>query len=678
MYFSPKPPLLENAAFSKAYFDRDGSLLRLTLAKDQTFRLFTPYEHLSPSLINATLQQEDRYFYLHPGVNPVSVLRAAAETYLRRSRPVGGSTITMQVVRLRDKLDTRSPQGKLTQMMRALQLEGHYSKQEILEAYLNLAPYGGNIEGAGAASLIYFRQPADNLALPQSMALAVIPQNPLKRFPLNADTKPWQQAYSRLNRAMGDAPEIPLSASRREDLPFLTPHLTDTLERERSGRIDTTIAPNIQKLFEAQLKAWIGRNRGKDIDNAAVLLVHFPTMEVRALIGSADFHNIAIEGQVDGTKALRSPGSTLKPFVYALALDQGLIHPETLLEDDPTFFGEYRPGNFDKVFYGGLPAREALTLSRNVPAIELASRLQKPDFYEFLQAAGAAFGKEEAHYGLSLVVGSGEVSMRTIAKLYALLANRGILKDLRYTKDAPAQTGGDALLSPEAALVTLTMLERPDPAKLPFISAGQSVPAYWKTGTSNGFRDAWTAGIVGDYVLVVWTGHFDGRSSPALIGADMAAPLFFELANALGQVEKLKDEIHPALDKLSLTRVSVCMQTGAPEGCGNDRDGWFIPGKSPFQLADIASQKPQILSPRSGVTYVASRASHAKLQIPLQVRHTGGGGGKLFWFAGNKFLGENDETHALLWEPLPGTYTIRLVDETGQADSQRIQILTAE
>ena len=652
--------------------------MRLTLAKDQTFRLFTPYEQISPSLLKATLQQEDRYFYIHPGVNPISVLRAAAETYLKRSRPVGGSTITMQVVRLRDRLDTRTPHGKLTQMMRALQLEAHYSKQDILEAYLNLAPYGGNIEGAGAASLIYFRQPADNLALPQSTALAVIPQNPLKRFPLNADTKPWQAAYSRLNKTMGDEAEIPLSASRREDLPFLTPHLTDTLARERSGRIDTTIAPNLQRLFEAQLSAWISRNRGKDIDNAAVMLVHYPTMEVRALIGSADFHNIKIEGQVDGTNARRSPGSTLKPFVYALALDQGLIHPESLLDDDPTFFGEYRPGNFDKAFYGGLPAREALTLSRNVPAIELASRLEKPDFYEFLQAAGAAFGKEEAHYGLSLVVGSGEVTMRTLAKLYALLGNSGILKELRYTKDAPPETGGKALLSPEASLVTLTMLERSDPAKMPFTSSGSRIPAYWKTGTSNGFRDAWTAGIIGEYVLVVWTGHFDGRSSPALIGADMAAPLFFELANALGQAEKLQDQVHPALDKLKLTRVPVCMQTGDPTGCGNDRDGWFIPGKSPFMLSDAALKKPQILSPRSGVTYVASRASKKPLQIPLQVRHKGGVGGKLFWFSGTTYLGQNNDNEPILWEPQPGTHIIRLVDENGQSDSQRIQILTSE
>lgn len=676
-YLSPKPPLLETTAFSKAYFDRDGSLLRLTLAKDQAFRLFTPYDQLSPSLISATLHQEDKYFYMHPGVNPVSVLRAAAETYLKRSRPVGGSTVTMQVVRLRDRLDTRTPGGKITQMLRALQLERHYSKQEILEAYLNLAPYGGNIEGAGAASLIYFRQPAANLALPQSTALAVIPQNPLKRFPLNASTDAWQAAYSRLNKSIGDEAEIPLSASRREDLPFLTPHLTDTLARDRSGRIDTTISPGLQKLFETQLTAWIARSRSKDIDNAAVLLLHYPSMEVRALIGSADFHNTVIEGQVDGTRALRSPGSTLKPFVYALALDQGLIHPETLLEDDPTFFGEYRPGNFDKSFYGGLPAREALTLSRNVPAIELASRLEKPDFYEFLQSAGAAFGKEEAHYGLSLVVGSGEVSMRTLAKLYALLANGGILKDLRYTQDAHTETSGGALLSPEASFVTLSMLERPDPARLPFTSSGTTIPAYWKTGTSNGFRDAWTAGVIGDYVLVVWMGHFNGRSSPALIGADAAAPLFFELAHALAQAEKLQDRVHPALENLRLSRVSVCMQTGDPNGCGNDRDSWFIPGKSPFMLANIHAQKPQILSPRAGVTYVMSRASVTPMQIPLQVRQPLKTSGRLFWFAGTTYLGEAG-TSPLLWQPQAGTHIIRLVDESGQSDSQRIHILNSE
>jgi len=683
LLLSPRPPLLENTPFSTAYYDRNGALLRLTLAADEKYRLFTPLNEISPDLITATLTQEDRHFYHHPGINPVSIGRAAFETYIKRSRPMGGSTITMQVVRLRDNLNTRSVAGKFLQAVRAVQLERHYTKNEIFEAYLNLAPYGGNIHGAGTASLIYFRQPAAKLAMPQSLGLAVIPQNPVKRSPLNKDTIAWHEARLRLFEYLPDSYEpyrqqtqMPLTAANRDDLPFLAPHFIDGLDKTASVRVQTTIDLPMQKLLERRLAAWIGRAQRKGMDNAALMLVHAPTMEVRALIGSGDFFDKKLQGQVDGTAARRSPGSTLKPFIYALALEQGIIHPETLLADDPISFAEYRPGNFDGRFIGLIPAREALALSRNVPAIGLAARLGEPGIYGFLQNGGANFPEGKEHYGLSIAAGGAEIDMRSLTRLYAMLANGGLLQDLKYIKDHPSGAI-HSMLSPESALLTLTMLDRPNPDVLPFTLQNSNLPIYWKTGTSNGFRDAWTIGVFGPYVLAVWIGHFDGRPNHAFIGAEAAAPLFFELAEAISQKEKLQDMVHPAMEKLNLARVAICRQTGALKACANSGEGWFIPGRSPFATTGRKQNRPEILSPRNGLAYVTSRNSAEPLQIPLEAKNLSGNGAA-YWFANNSLIGMVEDGKPLFWQPEPGNHTIRYLDSEGRSAVQKITVIATE
>lgn len=691
--FCPRPPLLDNVPFSTAWYDRDGHLLRLSLADDGAFRLYTPIDKISPDLVTATLAQEDRYFYYHQGINPVSIVRAAFDTYIQRSRDIGASTITMQVVRMRDHLDTASLGGKIVQIFRALQLERHYTKREILEAYLNLAPYGGNIHGAEAASLIYFGRPADRLALPQSVMLAVIPQNPVKRSPVAANPEPMRQAALRLCQSLDDSCrqqspylEKILASKTRNDLPFLAPHLIDSLGRLSSGndRIKTTLDLKMQTMLEKHISLWISREKNKGLDNASAMLLHVPTMEVRALAGSADFFNAKINGQVDGTSARRSPGSTLKPFAYALALDQGLIHPETLLADDPAYFAEYRPANFDNRFIGLIPARDALTLSRNVPAIALAARLHNPDLYEFLQQSGADFPAQKSHYGLSIVVGGAETDMRTLVRLYAMLANGGLLRDVKYT-DGQKLHNPQRVLSPEAALLTLTMLDHPDPQRLPFaLSSHSALPVYWKTGTSNGFRDAWTIGVFGPYVLAVWTGHFDGHASPALIGVEAAAPLFFDLAGAVMRHEPLRDQVRPALDNLNVARISICESTGAPRACGLDRKGWFIPGKSPFAIPQSRSKHSlEILSPRAGVAYVASRTSPETLRIPLETlrrEKSGNQAGRAYWFDGNKLIAtvERGQASPVFWSPATGHHTIRYVDDEGQSASQTVTVIAAE
>ena len=619
----PHPPLSAGQPQSVALYDRDGRLLRLVLAADDRYRLWLPLREISPRLREAVLLHEDRWFYRHPGVNPVSVARAAASTYGGGTR-IGASTVTMQLARLRWGLSTRGAGGKLVQMARALQLEAMYSKDDILEAYLNLAPYGGNIEGVGAASLIYFDKPASALTLPEALTLAVLPQAPTRRGRLRRDPEQGDtyagaglsaaraRLYARWKAAHGGDPEqdasmaLPITLRTPRNLPFAAPHFVEQVLGERvlhariedgrdQARIDTTLDLRLQRLVEGRVRQYVDRVRGRGVRNAVAMLVDTRDMGVRALVGSADYFDAGIHGQVNGANGKRSPGSTLKPFIYALALDQGVLHPATVLRDVPTAFGPYQPENFDGRFAGPLTATEALVRSRNIPAVTVATQLHQPGFYQFLRDSGMRDMASESHYGLALVLGGGEVTMEELARLYAMLSNDGLMRPLRWRRE-DAQVGGTAMLSPEAAFIARDMLlhnPRPD---LHFTSGLRRQPVAWKTGTSWGFRDAWSVGVVGPYVVAVWLGNFDGSGNPALVGLDMAAPLFFSIVDGLraaslepGALPGQPLPEPPRRWPLNLKRVEVCKASGdLPNAwCPQRAWTWFIPGKSPIRTSNV-------------------------------------------------------------------------------------------
>jgi penicillin-binding protein 1C len=466
------------------------------------------------------------------------------------------------------------------------------------------------------------------------------------------------------------------------------------------------------------------------------MLVDSETMQVKALVGSANFHDKDIDGQVNGVLAKRSPGSTLKPFIYALAFDQGVLHPMTVLKDAPTAFGPFSPENFDGRFVGPITAQEALTRSRNVPAVQVASRLTRPSLYDLMKTSGVANLASEKHYGLALTLGGGEVTMEELARMYAVLANRGELKSLNYTS-RPAELRAKAnrpvantrLLSEESAFVTLDMLRtnpRPD--------TGQpaSPPVAWKTGTSWGFRDAWTAGVFGRYVLVVWVGNFDGSSNPAFIGVSAAAPLFFNIVDALRTEGMVASEV-PQLPPAKLTRVEVCAGSGdLPNAdCPQRVSTWYLPGKSPIRISQLHKRvlidrrtgaavceesatthwqvieqwpsdmqrlfrdagmprrdaprlpdcggrktdrgngkEPQIVSPLRAVTYTTRLSK----PVPITLRAEGVRG-KQFWFSNEAFIGEAAAGEAINWQPpKAGRFVLRVVDEAGLADSRDISV----
>lgn len=730
----PHPPLRDAAALSTALYARDGQLLRLALAPDDQYRLWVPLADIDPRLVQAVQLYEDRWFWWHPGVNPAALARAAAATWSGGVRR-GASTISMQLARRMYGIDSRTPGGKLRQVAGALWLEARYGKSDLLEAYLNLAPYGGNIEGVGAASLIYFHKRAHNLTLAEALTLAVIPQNPRKR---GASGPPHElaQARARLWRLWRarhpDAAEVsaPALATARQ-LPFLAPHLTDRLLREsHAGEVWSGVDLRAQATLERMIAQFVENNRVQGIANASAMLLDRDSGEVRALVGSSGYFDRAIDGQVNGTEAKRSPGSTLKPFIYGLALDQGLLHPATMLKDAPTAFGPFSPENFDGRFVGPISAQEALVRSRNVPAVAVASKLANPGLYDFLKSAGVTRMGREQHYGLALTLGGGEVTMEELGRMYLMLANRGAMIPVSHQRRAAGlHPAAPRLLSEEAAFITLQMLrtnQRPDTGE------PAAPPVAWKTGTSWGFRDAWTAGVFGRHVLLVWVGNFDGTGNPAFVGIKAAAPLFFRIVDSLrGQGLDPPEAEAPAPANVAVMEVCTASGDLPNDLCPARSQTWFIPGKSPIRIsqlhravtvdaitgqptcargpgtrsevyefwptdmqrlfreagmprrqpptlpecgADLAAQDdgPAIASPNKSTTYTVRLSKPA----PLALRaNSVAAQDTLFWFANGGLVGKGRAADAVAWTPpAPGHFELRVVDQRGRADSREVEV----
>lgn len=735
--FAPAPLLANRANGSFAVTDRDGRLLRLSLTGDEQYRLWVPLENMPPTLVEATLHYEDRWFYRHPGVNPQALARAAWATAVRRDRRIGGSTLTMQLARQRWRLKTHTLPGKLRQMAHALWLERYFSKRELLEAYLNLAPYGANIQGAGAAAWVYFHKPVGQLTRDEARALALLPQNPKRRAPVshgNRETlrRAWATAY-------GDDPGFDRLWFRdREALPRRAPHFAERAHELNPGTasLATTLDASLQGLAEDLLASHIRRQGAKGIANAAAMVVHAPTLEVLAYVGSAGYGEAAIQGYVNGLEARRSPGSALKPFIYALALEQGLITPDTLLKDTPLRLGDYRPENFEGDFYGPLSATEALVRSRNIPAVALLAQLRQPGLYQFLVGAGLRLPRDETYYGPTLAMGGAEVSMEELLTLYALLANGGEYRDLRWLRGGAGTPPPRRLLSPEAAFLALRMLEANPPPQRSFgvrAFAAAAPAVAWKTGTSSGLRDAWAVGLMGEFLVGVWVGNFDGAPNRHLVGREMAGPLLFDILDAI----RAERPLPPARQEPppGLKRVEICPLSGAPRSpwCPHGKHGWIIPGVSPlktctvhreihvdsttglrlcrgdeargkariaefwendvlesFRLAglrrdtpppfekpcedltgsDQGLHPPRLVSPQPGLTYPVRSDGASTIEFSAVSDR-----GRLFWFVDDAFAGEGT---TISWPGKPGRFVVRVVDSQGQSAATVLTAMPTE
>lgn len=581
--------------------DKYGEPLRVFADAKGQWRYHTRLEQVSPYYLQALIQYEDRWFYHHPGVNPFALVRALGQ-WLANGRVISGaSTLTMQVARLRYP-GNRGLGGKIKQMLRALQLELHYSKQEILTYYLNHAPFGGTLMGVQAASHAYFGYDASQLTQAQAALLAVLPQAPSRYRPDRYPKRAQNQRDKVLDRLASfevwSAQEVMEAKMENVLAQPLQAQLQAPLLSRRLNK--SSHEPLIHTFIDKELQinlAYLAKdysNTLPDHASLAILVMNHGSGKVIAYIGSADFENPNRYAHVDMVTASRSPGSTLKPFIYALAMDQGLIHSESLLMDVPLVFGEYRPQNFSAGFSGPVSTSEALSKSLNLPAVQIMEQLGSGYFYSRLQSAGAGLQLPVgAKANLAIALGGTATSLENLVRLYSALANKGQTLKPRFTPEDPLIKR--PLLSKESAWITRKMLNR----SLRLLSTGQSMAI--KTGTSYGNRDTWAIGVTDYHTIGVWVGKPDGTPMVGHFGNYTAVPLLKAAASYLSDQSGTQSHRKPEW----VTQRQICWPQGQIKNhdapCDVEKTAWLIEETAPPTL--MTTQAQQGLSQSSEIQF---------------------------------------------------------------------------
>jgi penicillin-binding protein 1C len=610
----PLPTELLHRPGATFVYSQEGRLLTAFTSSDYFWRRPISLEQLSPRLISSVLTIEDRYFYQHPGVNPVSLIKAAVANF-RAGRTVrGGSTITMQIARMIEP-KARTIPNKLLEIFRAFQLEARFPKPELLEMYFNLAPYGGNIEGVGAAAYFYFDKEPSQLTWSEAALLTAIPGSPEKFRPDKHLDRGRQRAEIILDRLRqaeiittaeyeaAQAEEIP---SQRLSIPRTAPHLSVSLRADYpdSCQLHTTIRYEAQLACERLARAYRQKYAGKDIHNLALVVIDNDRAEIIAQVGSPDFDDTRHSGQVDASTAPRSPGSALKPFVYGLAFDMGILSPEMMVADIPVNYSGYRPVNYDETYRGVIPVREALIHSLNIPAVNAASAVQLKTFHDVLRRGGlTTLGRPYYDYGLPLVLGACEIRLTELTNLYAALAREGKYQPARNLVGADSETEV-RLFSPEACYLLadiLVDLKRPTLTDS-WRASTAKFPVAWKTGTSYGRRDAWAIGYTPEYTVGVWAGNCSGEGSVDLVGAAISAPVMFDVFSEIVHDSHQRWYEPP----VEISERMVCGVSGQPSGrfCDELITELFAVGRSPSVTCSV--HRPILVNPATGMRLRAS------------------------------------------------------------------------
>jgi penicillin-binding protein 1C len=593
-------PLQIDVPYSPIVVDKKGAILHSFLTTDDKWRMYTTLPEISPQLSAAIIYKEDKYFYYHWGINPIALVRAAMNNLLQQKRTSGASTITMQVARLLDP-KARTYWHKLVEMFRALQLEWHYSKAEILQHYLNLVPYGGNIEGIKSAAVLFFGKTPEQLSPAEIATLAIIPNRPTslalgKNNDKNKQERNrWLQTFADSGifseQSIAEAMTEPLNAER-QSVPRMAPHLSLRLQRHYADKIiHTTIDANQQRKIEQITYNYMQRYYAQRIRNAAVLVIDNRTHEIVAYVGSADFANIEDGGQVDGIRAVRSPGSTLKPLLTALAFDEGLITPQQKMLDVPMSFSGYSPLNYDRTFNGRISCEYALSHSLNLPFVGLLEQYGTSKFVENLVQLHCQEIKKAPKLGLSLILGGCGTTLEELTNLYSIFPNEGQFIPAHYLVNDTLNSP-QTICSPSATYIVTDILDELTRPDLPTGVEASSINLpriAWKTGTSYGRKDAWSIGYNKNYTIGVWVGNFSGEGNQNLTGTNVATPLLFEVFNTIDYRSKAAKATMPA----GLERRWVCSETGLPPDphfCTNKIMDYYLPTISTNSICEHRKQ----------------------------------------------------------------------------------------
>ncbi|MBT4500373.1 MAG: penicillin-binding protein 1C [Gemmatimonadetes bacterium] len=730
--------------YSTVVADADGQILRVFLNQRQQWHLPPRADLTIPAkLERAVLCFEDRRFLSHPGIDPLALARAVWQTLSSGRVVSGASTLTMQVTRLAQP-KPRTLTNKLLEMGKALRVELRYTKEEILRLYLDHAPYGGNIVGYQAAALRYFGKSPDQLTWGEAATLAVLPNAPGLISPLT-DTTRLQIRRDQLLRRLHHAGYLDVETLRLARLepipnrvrpfPLHAPHLARTLRPERGDWVSTTLKRPLQQRLEELVRQHLDYLQRQGIHNAAVLAAETESGLVRAYIGSQNFFDIETQGQVDGVRAPRSSGSLLKPFLYALSMDEGLVLPQTLIHDVPTYYGAFAPHNANRNYTGLVPVREALIHSLNVPAVRLLNAYGLYPFYLFLQEAGlSTLFRRADEYGLPLIIGGAEVTLWEMASLYRSLARGGRFTPLQVLTENPVDRQETRSISPGACYLTLEMLRqvhRPG-AEYYWQQYQDRWPLAWKTGTSYGQRDAWAVGVNPQWTIAVWVGNFDGEGNAQLGGARSAGPLLFDIFNALPR--DAENRWFTRADE-DLVYAEICRDTGFLAGphceikveadaprhmkplpvCPYHRTVqvsedethqvcslcWEPGDHHPVHRLDFPAEVAQHMRGRFGdrlpphnpacpvqddthplqITYPRENArlwlprdlDGNRQQLVMRVAHRNADP-NLFWYLDDRFIGNTRSHHTRAATVDRGWHTLEVVDATGYRDQSRFYV----
>ncbi len=652
---------------------RESELLRAFLSTDDKWRLSTSVDEVDAEYVRLLKQVEDKRFDVHPGVDPIALVRAVGQLVSNGRVVSGASTLTMQTARLLEPRP-RNVASKLIEMVRALQLEARYSKPQILDMYLTLAPFGGNIEGVRAASYAYWGKEPRHLTLSEIALLIALPQAPESTRPdrnidgaASAKQKILRQLVDRTAISQTRASEAardPLPQGRLE-FPFLAPRLARHLRQRNpeSSVIATTLRVDVQRHIETLIRQetdWI-----KDGASIAILAIENQSREVVAYAGGADFW--AQNGQLDLVRSKRSPGSALKPFIYGMAFDDLVIHPDTLIEDRPMVFGSYAPRNFNRTFQGTVNVRTALRLSLNVPAVAVLNEVGPVRFASSLRHQGTdlQFAKKDILPSLPLALGGVGVSLFDLTQLYASLPNGGVSQPLRLLSDESPFTQRRFLSETASWYVTDTLLGSPMPdGWAQRFGFQRKRDIAFKTGTSYGFRDAWAVGYTGTYTIGVWVGRADGTARPGRFGLETAAPIL------LKAFERMPPETR-ALPSKPGNVISVRSNASLPK-----RLQRFEQVQASRSSRDRQQMRPPVIRFPAHGTSVVLPTGEENASFPLRVV---GGKQPFRWMVNGELLPMSDRLETTYWRPASlGFANISVVDAQGRTAHSTIRIVMSK